>query len=32
VTIRPVSVSGVLQHPWWFGRLRSYGYLVAARK
>src|ERR1043166_4514266 len=32
VTIRPISVNGMLRHPWWFGRLRSYGYLVAARK
>ena len=32
VTVCPVSVTGVLRHPWWFGRLRSYGYLIAARK
>jgi len=32
VTVRPVGVAGVLRHPWWFGRLRSYGYLIAACK
>ena len=32
--VRPLSVSedGLLRCPWWFGRLRSYGYLIAARK
>lgn len=32
--IRPVSPrpDGAVRLPWWFGRLRSYGYLVAARK
>lgn len=32
VAIRPVGTAGELPHPWWFGRLRSYGYLIAARK
>jgi SAM-dependent methyltransferase len=32
--VRPVSLraDGRLPCPWWFGRLRSYGYLVAGRK
>jgi ubiquinone/menaquinone biosynthesis C-methylase UbiE len=30
--VRAVSPEGMLSRPWWFGRLRSYGYLVAARK
>ena len=30
----PLSLhaDGRLRAPWWFGRLRSYGYLIAARK
>ena len=34
VEVRPLSLraDGRLRHPWWFGRLRSYGYLIAARK
>ena len=34
VEIRPLSLraDGRLPCPWWFGRLRSYGYLIAARK
>jgi ubiquinone/menaquinone biosynthesis C-methylase UbiE len=34
VTVRPVSLrhDGAVPLPWWFGRLRSYGYLIAARK
>lgn len=34
VEVRPLSlrVDGRLACPWWFGRLRSYGYLIAARK
>lgn len=34
VEVRPVSLreDGQLPLAWWFGRLRSYGYLVAARK
>jgi hypothetical protein len=34
VTVRPVSAraDGLVRCPWWFGRLRSYGYLIAARK
>lgn len=34
VEVRPVSLcaDGRLACPWWFGWLRSYGYLVAARK
>jgi SAM-dependent methyltransferase len=32
--IRPISLraDGVLRAPWWFAGLRSYGYLIAARK
>jgi ubiquinone/menaquinone biosynthesis C-methylase UbiE len=32
--VRAVSlrVDGVLPHPWWFGSLRAYGYLIAARR
>lgn len=32
--VRPLSLraDGRLACPWWFGRLRSYGYLIAARK
>jgi ubiquinone/menaquinone biosynthesis C-methylase UbiE len=32
--IRPVSLreDGRVPLPWWFGRLRSYGYLISARK
>jgi SAM-dependent methyltransferase len=32
--VRPVSLrpDGRLPWPWWFGRLRAYGYLLAARK
>jgi SAM-dependent methyltransferase len=34
VDVRPLSLrpDGRLACPWWFGRLRSYGYLIAARK
>jgi ubiquinone/menaquinone biosynthesis C-methylase UbiE len=34
IEVRPVSLQadGKLAHPWWFSGLRSYGYLVAARK
>jgi SAM-dependent methyltransferase len=34
VEVRPVSLrpDGRLPSPWWFGFLRSYGYLIAARK
>lgn len=34
LTVRPLSLrhDGQLFCPWWFGRLRSFGYLVAARK
>ena len=32
VDVRALSVDGVLRAPWWFGRLRSYGYLIAAQK
>jgi SAM-dependent methyltransferase len=34
VEVRPVSLQadGKLSMPWWFGRLRAYGYLIAARK
>jgi ubiquinone/menaquinone biosynthesis C-methylase UbiE len=34
VEVRPLSLrhDGRLTCPWWFGRLRSYGYLIAARK
>ncbi len=32
--VRPLGLraDGQLPWPWWFGRLRSYGYLIAARK
>lgn len=32
--VRPLGLraDGRLSCPWWFGRLRSYGYLIAARK
>jgi SAM-dependent methyltransferase len=32
--VRPVSLrsDGVLPCPWWFGRVRSYGYLLAAER
>ncbi len=32
--VRPVSLrsDGIVRWPWWFGGLRSYGYLIAARK
>jgi SAM-dependent methyltransferase len=34
IVVRPLSLraDGRLVSPWWFGRLRSYGYLIAARK
>lgn len=34
VEVRPLSLraDGRLACPWWFGRVRSYGYLLAARK
>jgi ubiquinone/menaquinone biosynthesis C-methylase UbiE len=34
VEVRPVSLGadGVVRKPWWFGWLRSYGYLIAARE
>ena len=34
IEVRSVSLraDGRLAVPWWFGRLRSYGYLIAARK
>lgn len=34
VNVRPLSLQadGMLSRPWWFGRLRAYGYLIAARK
>jgi SAM-dependent methyltransferase len=34
VEVRPVSLraDGRLRCAWWFGRLRSYGYLIAARR
>jgi len=36
VEVRPLSLDlvagGRLRCPWWFGRLRAYGYLIAARK
>ena len=34
VEVRPLSLQadGRLRCPWWFGRLRSYGYLIAARR
>ncbi len=34
VEVRPLSLNadGRLRAPWWLGRLRSYGYLVATRK
>jgi len=34
IEVRPVSVNSDarLSCPWWFGRLRAYGYLIAARK
>jgi SAM-dependent methyltransferase len=34
VEVRPVSLQpdGRLSWPWWFGRLRAYGYLLAAEK
>ena len=34
VEVRPIGLrpDGRLACPWWFGRLRSYGYLIAARK
>jgi SAM-dependent methyltransferase len=34
LVVRPVSLGtdGIVRCPWWFGWLRSYGYLVAARK
>ena len=34
VAVRPISLAtdGVVRLPWWFGWLRSYGYLIAARK
>ena len=34
VEVRPLGLraDGRLRCPWWFGRLRSYGYLIAARK
>jgi SAM-dependent methyltransferase len=32
VEVRPISTDGSLSHRWWFGWLRSYGYLIAARK
>jgi ubiquinone/menaquinone biosynthesis C-methylase UbiE len=32
VTVRAVSVGGVLRVAWWFAGLRSYGYLIAARR
>jgi hypothetical protein len=34
VEVKPLSPrpDGELPCPWWFGRLRAYGYLIAARK
>jgi hypothetical protein len=34
VEVRPLSLrpDGQLPSPWWLGRLRAYGYLVAARR
>jgi ubiquinone/menaquinone biosynthesis C-methylase UbiE len=34
VEVRPLSLrdDGRLACPWWFGRMRSYGYLIAAKK
>ncbi len=32
VEVRALGLADRLPSPWWFGRLRSYGYLVAARK
>jgi SAM-dependent methyltransferase len=34
VEVRPLSLNadGRLARPWWFGRLRSYGYLIAAKR
>jgi SAM-dependent methyltransferase len=34
IEVRPVSLrgNGRLTRPWWFGSLRSYGYLIAARR
>jgi SAM-dependent methyltransferase len=34
VEVRPLSLNadGRLRYPWWFERVRSYGYLIAARK
>ncbi|MBI3821230.1 MAG: methyltransferase domain-containing protein [Planctomycetes bacterium] len=34
VEVRPVSLNpdGRLACPWWFGRLRAYGYMIAVRK
>jgi hypothetical protein len=34
VVVRPISLgtNGGVCCPWWFGWLRSYGYLVAVRK
>ena len=33
VEVHPVGLTGDgrLPYPWWFGRLRAYGYLLAAR-
>ena len=32
--VRPLSLraDGMLRAPWWFGRLRAYGFLIAARR
>jgi SAM-dependent methyltransferase len=34
IKVRPVGLGpdGRLSHPWWFGRLRAYGFLLAAEK
>jgi len=32
IEVRPVSADGRLRAPWWFARLRAYGYLIAARR
>jgi SAM-dependent methyltransferase len=32
IETRPISVAAALTAPRWFGRLRAYGYLIAARK
>ena len=32
VDVRSVATSGMLRRVWWLPRLRTYGYLIAARK